>query len=671
VQVFDLINVFMMRFIPIVLTSAMGISYAYAISEINITADSARADGFSLKQVKLTIQQPVSGEISFRAQQLQAGERTFKLFAFDCAQLHVTQSIVECASAKMGLDKDSVMASFRADLKNSQVEYRVAPNDKEAIAGILNYSSVGWTTRAAVTDGDIKRVAAYLPVTAPKITQGTLSGTVTASSSNAGLRIEPDVVLSNIFFSDKDGLHAGEKLNAKFKGVVSNSGNNWRWNGDLDYISGETLWTPLYFEKGGHKLSLVGSFDDKYFRINSSTLQLADIGAANIAFTWDMAAKKMADFRMTGKGIDLDPLYKVILKPYMEKTSFNAMTVEGHGDIDWVQSNDEIKTFDLTLRDAQFDDANNRFSVAGLQLDLPWKLDEKRDARIRFSSAKMLNVPIGAVDTPLTMNGYDFSLPRLILPIFDGKLEIKDFQAAEKKSEWTWKFSGGLSPLSLSNLTKAMKLPELKGNISGEIPTVEYADHDIKMSGALVIQLLDGFAIIKDVALYRALGDAPRFTADVDARNLDLALMTEAFSFGKMQGRVDLRINDMELVKWKPVKMDASLMSSPGSYNKKISQQAVQNISSLGGAGAVAAIQRSFLRFFEQFGYEKIGLSCKLNNNICEMGGVESTPQGYVIVKGGGIPAITVMGYNRTAGWQEFLDRISRIAQDNAKPIIQ
>jgi hypothetical protein len=669
-QPFDYIQFFSVRLIFIALVSAM-IPTAQAINHIAITADSVRGDGFSLKQAKLNLQQPVNGEISFRAQELQAGERAFKLLAFDCAQLHVAQSVIECASAKMGLEKYSATGSFRADLKNKQVDYRLAPNDKETLVGKLNFNGTDWSTRAELAQGDLSRLSAYLPATAPKITQGIVSGSVGLSSAAGEIRIEPDLVLTNIFFSDKDGLHAGEKLNATFKGIITKADNNWRWNGDLDYVSGEALWTPLYFEKGGHKLKLAGLYDDKTLRIDSSTLQLADIGVANITFAWDMSAKKMTDFRLAGKGIKLDPLYKVILKPYMEKTAFNAMTAKGEGDIDWVQKNGDITEFDLSLRDAQFDDANNRFSVYGLQLSLPWKLNEQREARIRFTSAKMLNVPLGAVDTPVTMNGYDFSMPRLILPIFDGKLEIKDFKAAESKGEWTWKFAGGLSPLSLSSLTKTLKLPELSGNISGEIPTVEYANHDIKMGGALVIQLLDGFAIIKDVALYRALGDAPRFTADVDARNLDLALMTQAFSFGKMQGRVDLRVKDMELVKWKPVRMDASVMSSPGSYTKKISQQAVQNISALGGAGAVAAIQRSFLQFFEQFGYEKLGLTCKLNNNICEMGGVESTPQGYVIVKGGGIPAITVMGYNRTVGWQEFLDRVRRITQDNANPVIQ
>jgi len=148
-------------------------------------------------------------------------------------------------------------------------------------------------------------------------------------------------------------------------------------------------------------------------------------------------------------------------------------------------------------------------------------------------------------------------------------------------------------------------------------------------------------------------------------------LLTRTFSFGNMQGRIDVAVNGLELANWKPVKFDASLMSSPGDYPRRISQAAVQNISSLGGAGAAAAIQRSFLRFFEQFGYSKIGWSCELRNEVCRMGGVESAPQGYIIVKGGGVPAITVMGYNRNVNWRELIDRLQRITQGNVKPIIQ
>jgi hypothetical protein len=136
-------------------------------------------------------------------------------------------------------------------------------------------------------------------------------------------------------------------------------------------------------------------------------------------------------------------------------------------------------------------------------------------------------------------------------------------------------------------------------------------------------------------------------------------------------------MQNLELAGWRPVKFDAQLSSSAGSYPRRISQAAIQNISALGGESAVAAIQRSFLRFFEEFAYSKIGWQCSLRNNVCRMDGIEpasaleeSESQGYVIVKGGGIPAITVIGYNRNVGWQELINRLKRITQGN-EPVIQ
>ena len=52
------------------------------------------------------------------------------------------------------------------------------------------------------------------------------------------------------------------------------------------------------------------------------------------------------------------------------------------------------------------------------------------------------------------------------------------------------------------------------------------------------------------------------------------------------------------------------------------------------------------------------------------MAGIEDVPQGYLIVKGGGIPALSVIGYNRRVGWDELLARIQRATQ-GGKPIVQ
>jgi hypothetical protein len=136
-------------------------------------------------------------------------------------------------------------------------------------------------------------------------------------------------------------------------------------------------------------------------------------------------------------------------------------------------------------------------------------------------------------------------------------------------------------------------------------------------------------------------------------RQLDLGELTRTYSFGRIEGKLDGDVQNMQLENWKPVYLDASIRTSPGKQLKKISQRAVENITALGGEGTAAAVQRTFLQFFKEFNYDKIGLSCKLRQDVCEMAGVESNAIGYVIVKGQGLPAIASVLVGRIY-WQEL-----------------
>jgi hypothetical protein len=130
-------------------------------------------------------------------------------------------------------------------------------------------------------------------------------------------------------------------------------------------------------------------------------------------------------------------------------------------------------------------------------------------------------------------------------------------------------------------------------------------------------------------------------------------------------------LDGLELANWRAVKFDARVGSSPGSYSKRISQRAVENIAALGGGSAAVAIQRTALRFFDEFGYSRIGWRCKLRNGVCEMSGLESRGDGYVIVEGGGVPAITVMGYNQAVDWEELISRLARVTREGSTPLIK
>jgi hypothetical protein len=171
------------------------------------------------------------------------------------------------------------------------------------------------------------------------------------------------------------------------------------------------------------------------------------------------------------------------------------------------------------------------------------------------------------------------------------------------------------------------------------------------------MRVFDGSVVIKNLRFTEPFGIVPRLSADVDLNDLDLESLTRAFSFGRIEGRLGGHIHGLELEQWQPASFDARLETPPGDRSRhRISQRAVDNLASIGGAGG--ALSRSFLSFFEEFSYDRLGISCRLADGTCDMNGVSPAESGYYIVKGGGIPRIDVIGYNRRVDWPTLVDRL-------------
>jgi hypothetical protein len=125
------------------------------------------------------------------------------------------------------------------------------------------------------------------------------------------------------------------------------------------------------------------------------------------------------------------------------------------------------------------------------------------------------------------------------------------------------------------------------------------------------------------------------------------------------------------MVNWQPIAFNALFITPKNDDSTHlISQKAVNNLTSLGGNGAINALSRGVLSFFENFSYERLGWGCRLENGVCEMRGVEDAPNGYYIVKGGGLPRIDVIGYNKRVNWNELLNRLKAVTKLE-KPIIK
>ena len=561
--------------------------------------------------------------------------------------------------------------TFRYAIPAQRLELTLTPSPGERWQAAVSFGAKDWQAALEVVNGQMSRIAPLLPKDQPQPTKGVVNGRVALKGRGTmPANVDGTLTATDLAFADSAGLHAAEKLAGVLAFSAQQVGDALQWRAELTWDKGELFWAPLYFPNGGQRLAASGTWAGDRLHVDEGTLHIAGVGEAGFALDWRQG-RGIEAFTANASALDASGLYSLLLKPYLDKTALDQLTAKGRVGASLTYADGELQAFDISIGSLGLVDGRKRFSVENLEARVPWRRDSASQATISVAGGSLLSFPIGAFTAPLRMRGYNLALDELTVPVLDGQLLVRDLAATREADAWRWNFSGVLLPVSMAAITKALGLPAMGGVLAATVPKVTYREQRVTIDGGVGIRLFDGDVSITGLSLLEPLSAAPRLNADVEMRNLDLGLLTKTFKFGSIEGRIDADIKGLELSNWKPVKFDARIASSPGDYRRKISQQAVQNISALGGAGAAAAIQRSVLRLFEDFGYQKIGLSCRLSNNVCEMSGVESAPQGYVIVKGGGIPAITVTGYNRYVGWNELLDRLARVIEGNATPVIK
>jgi hypothetical protein len=480
-----------------------------------------------------------------------------------------------------------------------------------------------------------------------------------------------DIAFDSANFSDEAGLHAGENLTGKIKLAAKNVNETWQWNGLISWVKGELFWQPFYFGKAGNKFEINGTFKQPLLNIENASLMVNEVGKISSNVQINTQTKTVEDIKVSAKDVDFAGLYAVFLKPMAEKSVFGNLDVSGKADWQFEIKNLEPSSFELNLRDANIDDKNGKFAFSHMNAHLPWDYNNAKTVNINYKGGHLLKMPLGETNLSAEINRYSFTTPMLTLPILDGALNFTDLSAAMIADNWYWHLSMNLTPISMSAFSQALGWPTMQGKISGQVPQITYAGKMLVMDGAMTFNVFNGTIGMDNLKIDDPLGVVPRLSANLLMRDLDLGELTRTFSFGDITGKLDGDVKNMVLENWKPVHLDASIQTSEGKHLKKISQRAVENITALGGEGTAAALQRTFLRFFKEFNYDKIGISCKLRKDVCEMGGVESTPAGYVIVKGKGIPAVTVNGYTQRISLSDLLGRIKRITDNNTKAVVK
>ncbi len=631
---------------PILLTWLLACTSANAADVSLKIADISAAD-FSARDLTLIL--PENGSADLHIGELRIQQRSLRKQHLHCERFTLSTTSMRCLHGT--LDQfPGMLLEFSHD-----------------------FDTANWQISAQLHGLNSKSFAAFLPHALPQLTQGILGGTLRMSGNASGANtLNVDMQLAEIGFSDSSGQHAAENLRGTLKLNATRKLAAWNWQTEMVWHSGELFWQPLYLSGGGHSLSASGSYDEMHFKLEQATVDLPEVGRAQLAALWDSKQERLLEASVQSDQLALKKLFSDYARPFLDKSALAESNLYGHASVDWHYRDGATQTLRLTLRDAGIADAAQRFALLGVNSAIDWQADAPGSANITFAGGALLGAPLGSGRWTVQMHGMEFGVTQATLPVFDGQLELGDFKLHLKDAVWHWQFAATLSRISMEQLSRTAGWPKMQGLLAGHIPTVTYDGNAINMDGTLLFSVFDGTVVATQLKLVDPFGRAPHLSGNLNMRALDLGLLTSTFSFGNMQGRIDVDVNNLELQNWRPARFEARIASSAGNYPKKISQRAVQNISALGGAGAAAAIQRSYLRFFENFGYDRIGWRCVLRNGVCAMGGMDSNNSGtYTIIKGGGIPAITVMGYNRSVSWDELITRLKRVTQSNVQAVVK
>lgn len=339
-----------------------------------------------------------------------------------------------------------------------------------------------------------------------------------------------------------------------------------------------------------------------------------------------------------------------------------------------------LSRVDARLHGVDIRDPAQRFVFDGLEGDLRYSADTAVDSALAWRGGKLYGLEFGAARLPFaSAEGVLRFRDDAPMPFMGGRLTVHDVVIRPPRGEAGADIRFGLvvDDVDFGRVSQVVGLPAFQGRLSGAIPNAHYANERVDFDGGLSMQLFDGQVVFTSLALERPFGTAPSLGADITFEDLDLLRLTEVLGFGSVTGRLDGRIDGLRLVDWTPVAFDAWLESDPApGVPQRISQSAVQDISSVGDASFVTSLQGRLIGFFDDFGYRRLGIGCRLANEVCSMAGLPHSHQGqgqgaFTIVQGAGLPRLDVVGYNRSVDWPTLVERLRAVGSGEVAPVVE
>lgn len=490
----------------------------------------------------------------------------------------------------------------------------------------------------------------------------------------APLAIDATLDLDRLAFDTPDGRVAGAGVAAAVRMQASFAEDARQLRVHGQWRTGELLAGSVYVQAPAQPLDFAVSAE----RQGNAGWHLRDLTwieagvldlRADVAFDADL---QLRTINANAQSAALDALARRYLGDALARAGLGGTQLAGAAqvEIDWADGSP--RAMRVRLDQVNVATVDGRFAFANLNGGLAWGwAAPPQVGHLRWQAAALYGLGFGAGEAQLESVDGDIVLRApLRTALLGGQFELRHLRLTPRRDGQSARMRLGLAldRLDLRQLSQRLGWPPFTGSVGGVLPDAQYADNRLSFDGGLRVQVFDGEIRIEDLVLERPLGIAPTLAANVVYDNLDLQPLTAAFGFGEITGRLDGSVRNLRLLDWTPVQFDADFHSRPGyKGERRISQRAVRDLSAVGGAGLVGGLQGALLAMFDEFRYSKLGLKCRLRDNVCRMDGVGSAGQAYTIVEGSGLPNIQVLGFARKVDWPTLVARLRSVSRFEVK----
>ena len=463
---------------------------------------------------------------------------------------------------------------------------------------------------------------------------------------------------------------------------------------------GPFLWQNYFWDLTGQKAS--GFFKGKAtFRHGlpvlergvsfSGRVEAASLWSGRLTGRWSPTA---AEISFTGQPMEISGAVTALMPEFLDEQPpiLRGLATAGHYRLSAVmkKSGDKIAVTTGQFTVTGGDVSSPAFGqLHGLEFSMPlsglgWNLKTKKmqidrwhlPLRLKFTSLSSPWLQAGAQDIPVLWDKDRVSISNTLrmavlgCPVSVANLTVRHpFLEQRRQATAAVAIKPAPAAAPLPALPVSLKISQLIDKVRHHLQAQLKMNLDgncLDMPGRINFPLFSGQVNIDNLRVRRLFSPSRVIALDMKAEKLDLQQVTALVQAGSATGIIDVELKDFEFSYGQPSKFDLKITSVdvPG-IPRKISVEAIENLSLLssGSGGGQGLLNVGINRFFSHYRYGKIGLYCRLRDDVFQLRGLIHQNGREYIVKRGLLTGIDVVNYNpdNRISFGDMRERVLRI----------